>query len=229
MKTKPAMTGKLRGLYAITPDCTDGITLLANVEAALAGGCRIVQFRDKLNNPTERVARARALRDLTRRFAARLLINDDLALAFLIDADGVHLGKDDGNLRLARAMLGPDKILGASCYADFPAAEKATAAGADYVAFGAVYPSPTKPAATPATVDLFFQAKTRLTAPHRNSTRATASCAIGGITLSNAAPLIKAGADLLAVITDLFSTPADLPGITARATAYQHLFEESHA
>ena len=211
-----AMTNKLRGLYAITPESADGLQLLANVEAALSGGCRILQYRDKLSDATERVRRARALRDLTRRFAAHLLINDDLALAVLIDADGVHLGKDDGNLAATRAILGPNKILGASCYADFAAARLATAAGADYVAFGAVYPSPTKPAAAIATVDLFFQAKTEL---------AAASCAIGGITLANAPPLIAAGADLLAVITDLFSAP----DIAARATAYQQLFKEVHA
>lgn len=210
------MANKLRGLYAITPEASDGSRLLADVEAALAGGCRLVQFRDKLSDATERVCRARALRQLTRRFGARLLINDDLALAFLIDADGVHLGREDGNLIAARAILGPDKILGASCYANFSAAQQAAAAGADYVAFGAVYPSPTKPAAATAAVDLFFQAKTTLTA---------ASCAIGGITLANAPPLITAGADLLAVITDLFSAP----DITGRAAAYQRLFEEAHA
>lgn len=214
------MRDKLRGLYAITPEYTAGRQLLADVEAALAGGCRIVQFRDKQSDAPERVRRARALRDLTRRFGARLLINDDLALAFLIDADGVHLGKDDGSLVATRAILGPDKILGASCYADFASAEKAAAAGADYVAFGAVYPSPTKPAAPLAAVDLFFQAKTMLTA---------ASCAIGGITLANAPPLIAAGADLLAVITDLFSAPGDSAKIAARAAAYQRLFEEAHA
>ncbi|HSG21860.1 MAG TPA: thiamine phosphate synthase [Azonexus sp.] len=210
------MADKLRGLYAITPESTDGRQLLADVEAALAGGCRIVQFRDKLSDAPERVRRARALRELTRRFGARLLINDDLALAFLVDADGVHLGKDDGNLIVTRAILGPGKILGASCYADFSAAQQAAAAGADYVAFGAVYPSLTKPAAATATVDLFFQAKATLTA---------ASCAIGGITLANAPPLIAAGADMLAVITDLFSAP----DIAARAAAYQRLFEEAHA
>lgn len=214
------MRDKLRGLYAITPEYTAGRQLLADVEAALAGGCRIVQFRDKQSDAPERVRRARALRDLTRRFGARLLINDDLALAFLIDADGVHLGKDDGSLVATRAILGPDKILGASCYADFASAEKAAAAGADYVAFGAVYPSPTKPAAPLAAVDLFFQAKTMLT---------VASCAIGGITLANAPPLIAAGADLLAVITDLFSAPGDSAKIAARAAAYQRLFEEAHA
>ena len=216
-----AMTAKLRGLYAITPEYADRSLLLADVEAALAGGCRIVQFRDKLSDAPERVLRARALRDLTRRFGARLLINDDLALARLIDADGVHLGKDDGNLVVTRAILGPEKILGASCYADFAAAQHAVAAGADYVAFGAVYPSLTKPGAAVATVDLFFQAKTRLTA--------AATCAIGGITVANAPPLIAAGADLLAVITDLFSASGDSAKITVRATAYQRLFEEAHA
>ena len=216
-----AMTARLRGLYAITPEYADGSVMLADVEAALAGGCRLVQFRDKLSDAPERVVRARALRDLTRRFGARLLINDDLALARLIDADGVHLGKDDGNLVVTRAILGPEKILGASCYANFAAAQHAVAAGADYVAFGAVYPSLTKPGAAVATVDLFFQAKTRLTA--------AATCAIGGITVANAPPLIAAGADLLAVITDLFSASGDSAKITARATAYQRLFEEAHA
>lgn len=204
---------KLRGLYAITPECADGTRLLADVEAALIGGCRIVQFRDKDSAMPERVARARALRTLTRRFGARLLINDDLALTFLVEADGVHLGGEDGNLIAARAILGPDKILGASCYADLAAARTAAAAGVDYVAFGAVYPSPTKPGAARASLDLFRQA----------SVLNAACCAIGGITLANAPPLIAAGADLLAVITDLFSAP----DIAARAAAYQRLFEEA--
>ena len=211
------ITGALRGLYAITPEYDNGARLLADVEAALAGGCRIVQFRDKESNMPERVARATALRRLTREFGARLLINDDIALSFLVDADGVHLGQEDGDLVVARAILGPDKILGASCYADFAAAQAAAAVGADYVAFGAVYPSPTKPDAERATVDLFFRAKTAFAAP--------AVCAIGGIALDNAQPLIAAGADLLAVISDLFSAP----DIAARAAAYQHLFEESHS
>jgi len=208
------MRDKLRGLYAITPEQADGRRLLADVEAALAGGCRLLQYRDKLSDMPERVRRAHALRDLTRRFGARLLINDDLALAALVDADGTHLGSEDGNLLAARAILGPDKILGASCYADFAAAERATAAGADYVAFGAVYPSPTKPQAARAGLELFTRARNELT---------TRSCAIGGITLTNAAPLIAAGADLLAVITDLFGAP----DIAVRAAAYQRLLEET--
>ena len=205
------MRPELRGLYAITPECVDRRLLLQQVEVALQGGCRILQYRDKLSAPVERVSRARALRQLSRQFDCCLLINDDLALAVLVDADGVHLGREDGNLLAARAILGPDKVLGASCYADFSAAEVAQRAAVDYVAFGAVYPSATKPNAVPAPVDLFSQAKTALTAK---------SCAIGGITLENAPPLIAAGADMLAVITDLFSAP----DIAARAAAYQKLF-----
>jgi len=208
------MSDSLRGLYAITPETPDGARLLADVEAALAGGCRLVQYRDKASLAPERVARAQALRRLTLAHGARLVINDDIALAFLVKADGVHLGREDGNLAAARAILGPTRILGASCYADFSAAHRAAAAGADYVAFGAVYPSPTKPNAVPAAADLFLRAKTALTA---------ATCAIGGITLANAPALIAAGADLLAVITDLFSAP----DIAARAAQYQRLFERA--
>ena len=210
------MAGKLRGLYAITPESRDRDRLLASVEAALRGGCRFVQYRDKTSAAPERVARAHALRRLTLDFNARLLINDDMALTFLVQADGIHLGRNDGNLAAARAILGPDRLLGASCYADFALARKAASAGADYVAFGAVFPSLTKPNAVPAAVDLISRAKTTLTA---------ASCAIGGITLENAPTLIAAGADLLAVISDLFNAP----DITARAAAYQHLFEEPRA
>ena len=210
------MAAKLRGLYAVTPECRDPDRLLADVEAALLGGCRFVQYRDKTSAAHERVARAHALRQLTLRHDARLLINDDMALTFLVKADGIHLGRNDGNLVAARAILGPDRLLGASCYADFAVARKAVAAGADYVAFGAVFPSLTKPNAVSAAVDLFSRAKTTLT---------VASCAIGGVTLDKAPTLIAAGADLLAVISDLFSTP----DITARAAAYQNLFKEPHA
>jgi thiamine-phosphate pyrophosphorylase len=210
------MTTDFRGLYAITPEAAVADTLLAGVAAALAGGCRWLQFRDKENPMAERLARARALRALTRRHNARLIVNDDLALAILVDADGVHLGADDGDLRAARAILGPSRILGVSCYADFAAAQAAAKAGADYAAFGAVYPSSTKPAAVRAPLALFARARREL--PVR-------CCAIGGITHENARPVLAAGADLLAVITDLFTAP----DIAARAAQYQSLFEETAA
>lgn len=208
------MAIELRGLYAITPESSNAVQLFADVESALVGGCRLLQFRDKNSAMSERLARGRVLRQLTRRHGARLIVNDDLALASLLDADGVHLGSDDGNLRAARAILGPHKILGASCYADFAAARIADAAGVDYVAFGAVFPSPTKPDAIRASLDLFARAKPELRA---------GCCAIGGITLANAPAVFGAGASLLAVITDLFGAP----DIAVRAAAYQHLFEES--
>ena len=202
------------GLYAVTPEEADETRLLANVEAALAGGCRMLQFRDKTSPMTLRVRRAHALRTLTRAHGARLLINDDLALAVLVEADGVHLGQDDGDLRIARALLGPDKLLGASCYADYELARRAQAAGADYIAFGAAFASPTKPEAAAAPLDLYARAARELAVP---------VCAIGGITAENAPPLLAAGVDLLAVITDLFSAP----DIAARAAQYQRLFEKA--
>ncbi|MCL2344892.1 MAG: thiamine phosphate synthase [Desulfobulbus sp.] len=210
------MTRELRGLYAITPEAATTDVLLADVAAALAGGCRLVQLRDKRSPMAERVARARALRALTRRHDARLIVNDDLALAMLVEADGVHLGTTDGDLRTARAVLGRERILGASCHADFATAQAAAEAGVDYVAFGTVAPSSTKPAAERAPLALFARARREL--PVR-------CCAIGGITPDNAPAVLAAGADLLAVITDLFTAP----DIAARAAQYQRLFEEHSA
>jgi len=204
---------RLRGLYAITPDEPDGIRLLDQAARALAGGCRLLQYRDKLSAPADRLLRAKALAGLCGRHGAALIVNDDIELAREAGAMGVHLGRGDGSLPEARAALGPQAILGASCYADLEAAGPALAGGADYIAFGAVYPSPTKPHAPRATVDLLREAKSGFTAP---------VCAIGGITLDNAPPLIAAGVDLLAVITDLFSAP----DIAARAGQYQQLFAQ---
>lgn len=201
----------LRGLYAITPDGVPAETLLAQVEAALHGGVRLVQYRDKMADATRRAALARALVALCRRHDAGCIINDDLALALAVDADGVHLGGTDGDLAAARAALGPGRVLGASCYADFALARAAKVAGADYVAFGAVCASPTKPQAVRAPWDLLTRARDELAVP---------VCAIGGITLADAPGLVAAGADLLAVITDLFNAP----DLAARAAAYQTCF-----
>ena len=203
----------LRGLYAITPDALSAAVLLAQVEAALRGGVRLVQYRDKTADAPRRAELARALMTLCRQYGACCIINDDLALALAVDAHGVHLGGSDGDLAAARVALGPRRLLGASCYADFDIARAAQAAGADYVAFGAVCASPTKPQAVRAPWELFARARDELAVP---------ACAIGGITLAEAPRLIAAGADLLAVITDLFCT-AD---IAARAAAFQSCFPE---
>jgi len=206
-----AKSHSLRGLYAITPDGLPDDVLLERVEAALRGGASLLQYRDKQSSPSGRTEMAPALRVLCRRYGTGFIVNDDLALALKVDADGVHLGADDGDLAAARRALGPSKILGASCYADFELAREAAAAGADYVAFGAVYPSPTKPQALRAPLELFTRCRSELRIP---------ACAIGGITLDKAPALIAAGADLLAVITDLFAAP----DIESRARAFQHLF-----
>ena len=126
-----ALRAPLRGLYAITPDGLDAPTLTARLEAALRGGVRFVQYRDKINSAAQRGEIAGALQAICRRYGARFIVNDDLALALAVGADGVHLGGDDGDPAAARRALGPDKLLGVSCYADFELARAATAAGAD--------------------------------------------------------------------------------------------------
>ena len=211
--------GQLRGLYALTPETPDAADCLARVEAALRGGVRIVQYRDKSADAARQRATAQALRALTRDAGALLIVNDSLPLALAVEADGVHLGGDDGDLAAARQALGPDRILGASCYADFDRARAAVRAGADYVAFGAVFASPTKPHAVRADLALFGRCRDELGVP---------SCAIGGITLDNAAAVVAAGADMLAVITDVFQANG-AEAIAARVRAYQPLFRGESA
>jgi thiamine-phosphate pyrophosphorylase len=198
---------KLRGLYAITPEDTETPSLMRKVRAALAGGIAALQYRNKTAVRSRRLVEAKELAELCRPYGVPLIINDDVGLALEVDAAGAHLGRDDGDLAAARAKLA-GKLMGASCYNDARLARNAVAAGADYVAFGSVFVSPTKPAAVRAALSLFSR---DFPVP---------LCAIGGITLENAPPLIAAGADLLAVISDLF----DAPDIAARAVQYRKLF-----
>jgi thiamine-phosphate pyrophosphorylase len=209
-----AWRGSLRGLYVITPEASDVAGQIARVGAALSGGARILQYRDKSGDAARQRETARALRALTRERGALFIVNDSVPLALAVDADGVHLGGDDGDLLAAREALGEDRILGASCYADFSRARAAARAGADYVAFGAVFASPTKPDAVRAGLELFGRCRDELGVP---------ACAIGGITRENAASVVAAGADMLAVISDIFQA-GDAAAIEARARAYQALF-----
>lgn len=185
----------LAGLYAIT-DSSLGDHLLERVEQALQGGAQIVQYRDKSNDGNKRLKEAQALNQLCQDYHAPLFINDDVQLAKQVDAAGVHIGKEDGLLADARAVLGKQKIIGVSCYADLALAERMQKQGADYVAFGAVFPSATKPQAPKAALNILAQAKQRLMLP---------ICAIGGITLDNIDQVIHNGADMVAVISELFS------------------------
>ncbi|MDR2450874.1 MAG: thiamine phosphate synthase [Candidatus Accumulibacter sp.] len=208
--------GELRGLYAITPETEDAADGLARVRAALSGGARIVQYRDKTGDAARRLTMALALRAATRDHRALLIVNDSPLLALAANADGVHLGDGDGDPAAARGALGPGRILGISCYGDFERARAAARAGADYVAFGAVFASPTKPRAARADLALFRRCRDELGIP---------ACAIGGITRDNARAVAAAGADMLAVISDLFQA-GDLAAVETRARAFQALFEE---
>ena len=200
---------KLRGLYAVTPDCPDSATLLAKAEAALRGGVALLQYRNKAASSERAASEAAALRALARRFRTPFIVNDSVELACELDAEGVHLGRDDGNVAAARARLS-GKVLGVSCYDSLARAQAAVTAGADYVAFGSVFVSSTKPGAVRAPLSLFGAAR-RLGVP---------LCAIGGVTVERASRLLEAGADLVAVISDLF----DAPDISARARAYAKIF-----
>ena len=208
---RPDARNTLRGLYPVTPEDYLLPRLSAHVAMTLKGGARILQYRSKHAPAPLRRSQAAEMLRICRGEGARLIVNDDLALALEIGADGVHLGRDDGDLAAARAALGPERILGVSCYADLASAERAAAAGADYVAFGAIYPSSTKPAAALAPLALVGQAKARLGLP---------VAVIGGITLERVPELIAAGADMVAVISDLF----DAMDIASRAQSYQECF-----
>jgi len=201
---------ELRGLYAITPDGLRGRELLDRAEAALRGGARLLQYRDKSADQDRRLADALALHELCMDHDALLIINDDVELCRASGAQGVHLGEDDTALEEARAHLGADIIIGISCYNDLARARRAAAAGADYLAFGAIFPSSTKPGARKAGLELLRRARGELSLP---------LVAIGGITPENAPSVIETGVDMVAMIQGLFAQ-ADIAE-AARAIAQQ--------
>jgi thiamine-phosphate pyrophosphorylase len=200
-----------RGLYAVTPDEIDTDFLARKVSQAVSGGACAVQYRSKSAGAALRREQGRALLALCRVAQVPLIVNDDLDLAEALGADGLHLGRDDMPVAAARARLGPNKVLGASCYDRLEFAVAACGAGADYVAFGSAFPSATKPRAVRAPLSLYREAKARLACP---------VVAIGGITRENARSLIDAGADALAVISGLF----DAPDIERRAREFAKMF-----
>ncbi len=195
----------MAGLYAITPDLTDVGDLTARVAAALAGGAAAVQYRNKGADAGRRREQAAALARIHAARGALLIVNDDPALAAAIGADGVHVGEGDAGVGKAREIVGPDRIIGVSCYNDFTRALAAVAAGADYVAFGSFFASTVKPAARRAEIELLERAR-ELPVP---------VVAIGGITAANAATLVRAGADSVAVISAVF----DARDVEAAASA----------
>jgi len=222
MKTKPKTAtmptdrtkAAIRGLYAIADR-----SYLADAEfepavrAALEGGARVVQYRDKQANMAQRETIAHALNRLCQGASVPFLVNDDVVLATAVGAAGVHIGRDDPDVAAARHALGKAALIGVSCYNDLERARQAQSAGADYVAFGRFFPSRTKPRAVQATTGLLKAARAELRIP---------IVAIGGITPDNGASLIEAGADALAVIEGLFNQP----DIRAAAERYARLFSQ---
>lgn len=209
MSKKPV----IKGLYAITPDELDTAELLRKTRQVLRGGGTVLQYRNKIADKNTRLNQSIALKELTREFGATFIINDDALLAKQVDADGVHLGGDDGSVAAAREILGNEKIIGVSCYNQPDLALAAVQQGADYVAFGAFFSSSVKPEAVRATPEILHWARKELTVP---------LVAIGGITLTNAASLLDAGANALAVISAIF----DAEDIQSSAQQFSTLFNK---
>lgn len=201
------------GLYAITDGPRND--LIEVCAAAIGGGAALLQYRDKTTDDQRRLSEATALAALCVQHGIALIVNDDVGLAAAAGADGVHLGEDDLDVGAARALLGPSAIIGVSCYDSLERARDAAAAGANYLAFGAFHPSPTKPNARKATLDLLSSAKV-LGVP---------LVAIGGITPANGAPLIEAGANFLAAVSAIFGE-AD---VRRAAKMFAALFDPSHS
>jgi len=193
----PNQHSRISGLYAITPDEPDTAELLRKVRLVLQGGARVLQYRNKAAEPRLRLEQAQALKGLTREFSVPLIINDDVALAQRLDAEGVHLGAEDESAIRARRMLGNGKFIGISCYNRIELARAAVRQGANYVAFGSFFTSMVKPEAVAVTTDLLREARLEITVP---------LVAIGGITAQNGMRLLEAGASALAVISAVFGT-----------------------
>lgn len=213
---RDARAARVAGLYAVTPDIDDTAALTAKVVAALDGGASVVQYRNKSLDIAARQRQAQALARIPTTRAALFIVNDDPDLAVAVDADGVHLGDDDAGIDVARTRVGAHRLIGVSCYDDFDRARAAVSQGADYVAFGSFFSSSVKPQARRASVALLARAR-ELGVP---------VVAIGGITAGNAASLIDAGADAVAVISAVFAYD-DVAAVTRAAAAIAALFPDA--
>lgn len=204
------MKWMLKGLYVITDKkLIPRERFAAAVEEAIRGGASVVQLREKDTPEDEVVELGKALLGLTRRYGVPLIINDSIELAREIGADGVHLGEDDPAVSRAREVLGPDKIIGVSCYGKIERGINAEREGADYVAFGTPFFTPTKPERTPTSFDVLREAVSRI--------KSIPVFAIGGITPGNAESVLETGVDGIAVITAVFG--AEYPGKAAQELA----------
>ena len=202
------MQAALKGLYLVTPDWDDTDRLVSISEAGLKGGAALLQYRHKTASPSLRREQATALLALCRRQGKPFIINDYPELCVELDADGIHIGGTDASVAEVRRQVGPDRIVGSSCYGSLELAQSAQAAGASYVAFGGFYPSRIKKYEVSTPVDIVTRARQAVALPN---------VVIGGMTRENAVPLIAAGADMVAVISSVYF--ADDPEGAARALA----------
>ena len=187
----------IKGLYAITPDSADLNTLIQKTQLAIEGGAFMVQYRSKIHDRDVKMQQCAAILRLCREYDVPCIVNDDVEICRVLKADGVHLGEKDDNIAEVRHILGEDAIIGSSCYDQLNRAKQAQKEGASYIAFGAVFPTPTKPNAPRATLELLREAKSEIQIP---------IVAIGGITMNNAHDVIETGIDAIAVITNLYES-----------------------
>jgi len=187
----------IKGLYAITPDMADLNTLVHKTQLVIEGGAFMVQYRSKIQDRAVKIQQCAAILRLCREYDVPCIVNDDVEMCRILEADGVHLGENDDNIAEVRRILGEDAIIGSSCYDQLDRAKQAQKEGASYVAFGAMFPTPTKPNAPRATLELLREAKSEIEIP---------IVAIGGITVNNAHDVIEAGVDAIAVITSLYES-----------------------
>jgi len=185
----------IKGLYAITPDSADLNTLIQKTKSAIEGGAFMVQYRSKIQDRDVKMQQCAAILRLCRKYEIPCIVNDDVDMCRILEADGVHLGEKDDNIAEVRHILGEDAIIGSSCYDQLDRAKSAQKEGASYVAFGAMFPTSTKPNAPRATLALLKDAKREIEIP---------IVAIGGITVNNAHDVIKTGIDAIAVINSLY-------------------------
>ena len=195
----------IKGLYAITPEEKDSFVLSSQVESCIKGGARLVQYRSKKLSQIEKNKQAREIKKVCDYYKVPLIINDDIELCRILDADGVHLGEDDASLEEANLVLGPSKIIGISCYNSIDRVQSAVDKGATYIALGACFPTTTKPNAPSASSDLITFVLKEFKIP---------LVAIGGINLKNIELLINIGVNCFALINSLFKVK-DIEG-TAR-------------
>ena len=185
----------IKGLYAITPDSADLNTLIQKTKSAIEGGAFMVQYRSKIQDRDVKMHQCAAILRLCREYEIPCIVNDDVDMCRILEADGIHLGEKDDNIAEVRHILGEDAIIGSSCYDQLDRAKSSQKEGASYVAFGAMFPTFTKPNAPRATLALLKDAKREIEIP---------IVAIGGITVNNAHDVIKTGIDAIAVINSLY-------------------------